>query len=76
MRDHVEGDLLGELLGRGVAQAVDGLGLVPQLVHAFLAGARDRVVGLQGGQRPASVEGHVHRDAGHAVRHDSTEASP
>ena len=43
--DDVEGDLFGELLGARVAQAVDGLGLVPQLVHAFLAGAGHRLIG-------------------------------
>ena len=43
--DDVEGDLFGELLGTRVAQAVDGLRLVPQLVHAFLAGAGHRLIG-------------------------------
>jgi hypothetical protein len=44
MRDDVEGDLLGELLG------LDGRrrrcpGLLEQLVHARLAGAGDRLIG-------------------------------
>ena len=47
--DDVEGDLFGEEFRPGVAEAVDGLGLVPQLIHARLAGTRDRLIGRDHG---------------------------
>ena len=45
MRDAVEGDFLGELLRRALFVHEGRLGVVEQLVHAFLAGARHRLVG-------------------------------
>ena len=46
LRNDVEGDLLLELLRRHLGRrVVDGLGLVPELVHPFLPGARDGLVG-------------------------------
>jgi hypothetical protein len=45
VRDDVEGDLLGELPGRRLVVDEDALGLVVELVDAFLAGARDRLIG-------------------------------
>ncbi len=46
MRDHVEGDLLGELRRRlFLTRHIHALGLIPQLVHALLAGAGHRLVG-------------------------------
>ncbi len=72
MRDEVEADLLDELLRRLVAHAIDGLGLVPQLVHAFLAGAADRLVGRNDDalDHGGVVQGlqHQHQLGGRAVR--------
>jgi hypothetical protein len=44
MRDHVEGDLLGELLGIRLIAHEDAAALLEQLVHAFLARARHRLI--------------------------------
>ncbi len=56
MGDDVEGDLLGELPGRRRIGDEDALGLVPQFIKAFLAGAGD---GLVGGHHHALDLGHV-----------------
>ena len=45
MRDDVEGDLLGKPLGLGSVADENTLGLIPQLVHRLLAGARYGLVG-------------------------------
>ena len=45
MRNDVEGDLLGEDLWLGRIGDEDALGLVPQLVHRFLARAGHRLIG-------------------------------
>ncbi len=45
MRNDVEGDLLGELARRCAVVDENALGLGPELVDAFLAGARHRLVG-------------------------------
>ena len=45
MRNHVEGDLLGELAGGLViGRVVDAFGLIPKLINAFLARAGNRLV--------------------------------
>ena len=45
LRDHVEGDFLLENDRGGLVIDEDAFRLVPQLVHRFLAGAGDRLVG-------------------------------
>ena len=45
VRNDVEGDLFAELLWWWCTEDEDALGLVPKLVHAFLARARDGLVG-------------------------------
>ena len=46
MRDHVEGDLLGEFHRRlVVGGVVDRLGLIPQLVNALFASTRYGLIG-------------------------------
>ena len=45
VRNDVEGNLLGELHRRRRIGDEDALGLVPELVHGVLAGARDRLIG-------------------------------
>ncbi len=45
MGNDVEGDALGELLGLECLVDEEALGLVQQFVHAFLAGARRRLIG-------------------------------
>ncbi len=45
LRDEVERDALGKLLGLDVADGEHRLGLVEQLVHRLLAGAGDRLIG-------------------------------
>ena len=45
MRDHVEGDLLGELLRFAAVADEDVAALFEQLIHARLARARDRLIG-------------------------------
>jgi len=56
MGNDIEGDLLGKLLRRRLVGHKDALGLVPQLVEAFLAGAGN---GLIGGHHHALDPGHV-----------------
>uniref|UniRef100_A0A0N5A007 LigA n=1 Tax=Parastrongyloides trichosuri TaxID=131310 RepID=A0A0N5A007_PARTI len=72
VRDDVEGDLLGELLGLGSAEHEDALGLVPELVHAFFTGAGNRLVGrdddtLDGGRVMQRLQRH-NQLCGRAVR--------
>ena len=45
VRNHVEGDLLGELVRRDFIADEDRSALLEQLVHRRLAGARDRLIG-------------------------------
>jgi hypothetical protein len=63
VRDDVEGDALGELLRLDLVGDEDALGLREQLVHAFLAGARHRLIGrdddaLDGGRVVQRLQRH------------------